>query len=161
MKRIFLASIIALLAISGGIGGAAPDPKTQTFMKPVDVVLAAMSQHDGRALAGAYAPGVVIVDDQEPYHWSGNNAPADWLSAVTTFGKLHYARFSALADPMELLFGPDTAYVVVLGKLNGLGSKSGSQHYASMTFSLRKIGGDWKITSQSWTNLPAVDLSRH
>lgn len=160
MKLIFLGCVIALLAISAGTAGAAPAPQTQPFMKPVTAVLAAMSQHDGRRLAGAYATSVVIVDDQAPYHWSGNNAPADWLSAVTTFGKLQYARFTALA-PSELLYGPDTAYVVVLCKLNGLGSRSGLQHYASMTFSLRKVGGDWKITSQSWTNLPSVELSRH
>jgi hypothetical protein len=35
-----------------------------------------------------------------------------------------YARFSAFADPAQVTHDPDNAYVTVLGRLSGLGSRS-------------------------------------
>ena len=164
MKRLIVASLIALFACGAGAAAAAPPkaaPDMQPYMKPVNSVLAAMTSHNARSLDGAYAPDAVIVDDEAPYQWSGNTGPTDWLSALTTFGKLHYARFTALADPMELSHGPDNAYITVLGRLRGTGPRANAQQYAALTFSLRKVGDDWKITSQSWTRIPPVNLSAH
>jgi ketosteroid isomerase-like protein len=127
-------------------------------MQPVDTVLTAMSRHNAQTLANAYTPDAVIVDDQQPYHWSGKNAPSDWLSALTTFGKLHYASFKAFGNPMQIVHGPDSAYVTIIGRLRGTGPRSGSSQFATMTFSLSKVGNDWKITSQSWADIPPPKL---
>lgn len=51
---------------------------------------------------------------------------------------------------MQVVFAEENAYVTVIG--------AGVQQYAAMTFALHKVSGDWKITSQSWTQVPPVDL---
>jgi ketosteroid isomerase-like protein len=123
-------------------------------MQPVNVVIAAMTQHGSKGLMGAYTSDAVIIDDQAPYRWSGNDAASDWLSSLTTYGKLRYAHFTAFGDPMQVVHGPDSAYVTVLGKLRGLGARSGLQQNVLLTFTLRRVEGTWKIDSQSWTTVP-------
>jgi hypothetical protein len=152
--RAFLAAMVATVAITSSTAVAAYPPEIQPLMKPVNAVLAAMAKDTPQSLAGAYTTDAVIVDDQTPYRWSGSDAPGAWLSALTTWGKLHYASFKAFADPMEVMHASDTAYVVIFGTLRGKDARTGLHQDAVMTFSLRKVGAEWKITSQSWTDLP-------
>jgi ketosteroid isomerase-like protein len=154
MKRLFLAAIAVALVFSGSARVAAYPAGMRPYMQPVDSVLAAMGQHNRKLLANAYTADAVIVDDQQPYRWSGATAPSDWLSSLTTFGKLHYARFTAFAYPMQIVHGPDAAYITVIGRLRGTGQRAGLTQFATMTFTLSKVGNEWKITSQSWTDIP-------
>jgi ketosteroid isomerase-like protein len=153
MMKYFLL-LLAALAFGASTASAAYPPAMGTYMQPVDAVMSAMREHNAGMLRNAYSSDAVIVDDEQPYRWSGQNAASDWLSTLTTFGKLHYARFSTFAYPMQIVHGPDAAYVVVIGKLEGLGSRARLEQYATMTFALRKVGSEWKITSQSWTDIP-------
>ncbi len=149
-----IARIVALMIFSATAASAYPQGMRQ-YMQPVEAVLTAMSQRSPRALENAYTPDTVIIDDQAPFRWSGNSAPGDWICALTTFGKLHYARFTAFADPMQVMTsGPDSAYVTVLGTLHSLGSRGGLYQNVLMTFTLRRVGAVWKISSQSWTDIP-------
>ena len=152
IARKFL-SLATLLIAFGSTAASAHPPTMAHIMKPVNNVLAAMNNHNPRTLFGAYANGAVIVDNQAPYQWSGSAAPSDWLSAISTWGKMRSARFTAIADPMEIEAGPGAAYVIIRGTVRGFGQRDGLIQNAALTFSLRQINGAWKITNQSWTSL--------
>lgn len=153
IARFFLC-VVAATAISASAAIAAYPPEIQPFMKPVNAVVLAMTDDTAQALAGVYTSDAVIVDDEAPYRWSGSNAAGAWLSALTTHGKLHYASFKASAHPMQVMRDSNSAYVVIFGTLRGTGPRTGLHQYAMMTFALRKAGAAWKITNQSWTDLP-------
>ncbi len=150
--RTFLNLTGLLIVLSGSAATASP-PAMAPIMKPVNAVLAAMNDHNPKTLAGAYANGAVIVDSQAPYQWSGSAAPSDWLSAISTWGKMRSAHFTAIADPAGIEGTPTAAYVIVRGTLRGFGQRNGLHENAAMTFSLRQVNGAWKITNQSWTSL--------
>jgi ketosteroid isomerase-like protein len=160
--RFVVVTAVALLVLRCNAAAASYPQEMRPIMQPVNAVLAAMASHSDRQLAAAYTPDAVIIDTQAPYRWSGTNAADDWLSSLTTYGKLHYARFTAFGDPMQVEHGADRAYVTVLGSLSGLGSRSGLRQNVLLTFTLRDVGGAWKITSQSWTDVPpSLKLTRH
>jgi ketosteroid isomerase-like protein len=142
-----------LLAVSNAAAPAAYAPEIAPIMRPVNAVLSAMNGHDAQALSASYATDVVIVDEQAPYHWSGRTAGNDWLSAISTWGKMRDAHFTAFADPMLILTGPGTAYGVVRGTVRGFGQRRSLRENGAMTFSLREKNASWKITNQSWTTL--------
>lgn len=151
--RIF-AVVVALVVMSAIPGVGAKSPEMRHIMKPVNAVLDAITQQKAQQLHEAYTRDAIIIDNQAPYRWSDGNASSDWFSALTTFGKLHYARFTVLADPMNVEYATDRAYVTVLATLHGLGSRTGLSQNVLMTFTLRRAGRIWKITSQSWTTVP-------
>ncbi len=148
-----LLGLTTMLIVLGGSAATASPPAMAPIMKPVNAVLAAMNDHNPRTLSGAFATGAVIVDNQAPFQWSGGTAPSDWLSAISTWGKMRSAHFTATADPWGVEGAPGTAYVIVRGTLRGFGQRRGVNESAAMTFSLRQENGAWKITNQSWTSL--------
>lgn len=148
-----LLNMTGLLIMLGASAATASPPAMAPIMKSVNAVLAAMNDHNPKTLAGAYANGAVIVDSQAPFQWSGSSAPSDWLSAISTWGKMRSAHFTATADPMSIQGAPGAAYVIVRGTLRGFGQRNGVRQNAALTFSLREVNGAWKITNQSWTSL--------
>jgi ketosteroid isomerase-like protein len=153
--RFFLPAFIAALVCNAGAPAAAYPPTMAPYMQPVDSAIAAIQKRDPKLLSNLYASDAVIVDDQGPFRWSGPNAAANWLSALTGFGKLQGARFEAFANPADVWVSQaSSAYVMILGRLTGLGVRRGLHQNVLMTFTLRKVGGAWKITSQSWTDVP-------
>ena len=154
--RAFVVAALAFIVLPGN-GAAAPYPADmQPYMKPVNAVLSAMTKHDVQQFSSAYTPDAVIIDTQAPYRWSGSTAASDWLSALTAYGKLRYARFTAFGNPMQVTHGANSAYITVLGALHGLRPRSGLHQNVLLTFTLREVGGGWKITTQSWTDVPPV-----
>jgi len=108
-----LLGLTTMLIVLGGSAATASPPAMAPIMKPVNAVLAAMNDHNPRTLSGAFATGAVIVDNQAPFQWSGCTAPGDWLSAISTWGKMRSAHFTATADPWGVEGAPGTAYVIV------------------------------------------------
>jgi hypothetical protein len=161
-KILGLAALLAMLltlyasaAFANASVPAHPGTPIKGIMQTVNTVLAAMTAHSPSALGGAYTNDAVIIDDQAPYQWSGKNAGIDWLTTVTTYGKLSAARFHAVGDPALLQWSSHAAYVIVSGSLDGVGARQLHQA-GSLEFSLREAGGTWKITGQFWArNLPA------
>ncbi len=154
--RALIVTAVAFLVLRYNVAAAPYSAGIQPFMKPVNTVLAAMTNHAENEFAAAYTADAIIVDTQAPYRWSGRTAASDWLASLTTYGKLHYARFTAFGDPMQVTHGGNSAYVTVLGALRGLGARSGLRQNVLLTFTLREVDGAWKITSQSWTDVPPV-----
>ena len=146
-------SLIVMLTVFGSSTAFAHPPSMAPIMKPVNAVLTAMNSNRAQTLSGAYANSAVIVDNQAPFQWSGPRAASDWLSAISTWGKMRSAHFTATVDPMAVQAAPETAYVIVRGTLRGFGQRQGLYQNAAITFSLRQINGAWKITNQSWTTL--------
>src|SRR5690348_15067419 len=146
--RAIIIVALALFALSTNAGAAPNQASMQPYMQPVNAVLAAVTKHNEQQFASAYASDAVIIDTQAPYRWTGSNAASEWLSSLTTYGKLRYARFTVFGDPAEVMQGEHSAYVMVLGALRGLGARSGLRQNVLLTFTLQDVGGKWKITSQ-------------
>ncbi|HKU66205.1 MAG TPA: nuclear transport factor 2 family protein [Candidatus Baltobacteraceae bacterium] len=127
-------------------------------MAPIDQVLAAMSSGDSKRLAGVYSSDAVIVDDQAPFQWTGSNAGEDWFATTAgRWGKLWYGKFvptlrSPLQPAANMQFGPASAYVTVPGKLTSRLAGKRIDQRGVLTFTLRRVSGAWKITSQIWTS---------
>ena len=153
MKKIFglfamLAVLTPLSAISAAIG--APTDVS----KPVNGVLASLTNCDSQRLTHAYASDAVVVDEQSPYEWSGRSAGSDWISALCTYGKLRDAQFRAVGGgPANVRADSGGAYVTIHGVFTGVGARSGFRDDGRLVFVLRKISGDWKIASQTWVSV--------
>lgn len=164
-----LAAVAALALLAAGAAAAkvsagAPFP-VKAAMAPVDSVIAAMATGDSKRLAGVYSNDAVIVDNQAPFQWTGANAGANWFAATAArWGKLWYGKFvptvhSPLLPASEMQFAPGSAYVIVPGRLASRNSSKPIAQSGALTFTLRKVSGTWKITSQVWT-VSASGISR-
>ena len=153
MKKMF--GLFAMLAVLAPLSAAsAPLGAHTDVSKPVNGVLASLANCDSQHLTRAYATDAVVVDEQSPYEWSGRSAGSDWISALCTYGKLRDARFAAVGGaPANVRADSGSAYVTVRGVFTGVGARSGFRDDGRLVFVLRKIGGDWKIASQTWVTI--------
>lgn len=155
MKKIF--GLFAMLAVFAPLSAASAPTgalRANAVTKPVDRVLAALANCNSQQMMRAYAADAVVVDEQSPYEWSGGTAGSDWISAVCTYGKLRDARFTVVGGgPVNVVVDSEGAYVTVHGVVTGLGVRNGFRDDGRFVFVLRKLGGDWKIASQTWVTI--------
>jgi ketosteroid isomerase-like protein len=153
MKRLMfaLASILAVACTASA--PAQLRPGMREVLKPVNAVMAAVQADNPSAVSGLYAGNAIIVDDQGPFTWSGSNAGSEWLSDVSRYSKWSSKIAHFNGTPVSIESGTDSAYVVVAGTFSGAKPKPWKQQ-GTLTFTLRKARGDWKITSQVWTRIP-------
>jgi len=123
-------------------------------VKPVKAVIAAIQSHNASSVAGLYSPDAVIVDDQRPFEWTGADAGSQWFSDVSQWSKWSpkIARFKGV--PANVNIATDHAYVVVAGMFSSADPKKPWKQAGTLTFTLRKSGGSWKISSQVWAQTP-------
>jgi len=106
---------------------------------------------DVNAFKAAHTTDTVIVDEFEPYLWTGAGAPQRWLedygkdstAGGITGGRLDYAA------PLRASANDTMAYIVlptIYRMTQGGKAKSAA---GTMTFVMTKVGNDWKIAS--WT----------
>lgn len=106
---------------------------------------------DIAAFKAGHAPNAVIVDEFEPFFWTGPNVPQRWLedygkdSAANGIsgGRLDYAA------PIRVTATDDTAYIVLPTIYRMTQSGKARSAAGTMTFVMAKAGSDWKIAS--WT----------
>lgn len=154
MKR-SISFIIAMLTIaSTGSASASLPSELRDRIYPVQAVVEAVQHANPAALSALYANDAMIVDDRQPFEWNGADAGTQWL-ASSRWAKWSpsVARFQAtLADAQ--IYGPDHTYIVMACVFSSADPKNRWQQKGTLTFTLRKGNGGWKITSQVWAQTP-------
>jgi ketosteroid isomerase-like protein len=148
---------IALLALAAALA-AVPAAAVQTSRPDTDVTaavraaLAAGQAGDMRRMAEQYAPDCVFADEFAPFLWTGPGALQRYLaSGARMYRETAHADDRMQIEPPAFVYtSGDKAFVVE--PLGGTATVRG-RPYASrgaFAFTLARIGGRWKITSQTW-----------
>jgi len=152
MKR---SVVTAALVLAIGCGASAPasvEPLHEGAMQQVNVVIDGIKSGNPSALSALYAANAVIVDDQRPFEWTGARAGVDWLSDAGAYSEWSRSVARFTAQPVEVeTAGANDAYVVAAAQLSSVDPKRPWTQRGTLTFTLHKTNGAWKITSQMWT----------
>ena len=119
----------------------------------VDAALKAGLAGDIPKLVASYAPDCIFVDEFEPFFWSGPGAMQGYF---TSGGRMyqetqHKDDKPVFSPPSYVYVSGDRAFVVE--KVSGTASVHGKPYAqeGAFAFTLSRIEGRWKITSQTWT----------
>lgn len=156
MKKLLVAMAATVVGVSSLVTLAIAadwNPVLATpALKPVNTIVAAINSGNAQSVATLYSSNAVIVDNVGPALWRGADAGELWISNVTgRFGKFSEARFTAASSPAEVDVSDTKAYIVVQGVVTSTVPGHPFHNRGAFTFTLRKVSGDWKITSQTWT----------
>lgn len=153
MKRFVL--LVAVMFGIGCSGSARADiaRDASDAVVPVTAVIAAIKNDDAVAVSTLYSNDAVVVDERAPFEWTGSGAGARWLSASRDWSKWsrRIAHFRAALANIQVDAGSGNAYVVVAGAFSSTDPKKPWEQHGTLTFTLRKSDGSWKISSQAWT----------
>jgi hypothetical protein len=147
------ASILALaLYATFGLplsAGAASDP----VMAPIEHFSVGFNTNNIPLAMTAFAKtGMVILDEVPPHSWSGPNAVATWLKDLGA----HDAKDGVtdgivnLSKPLVETTNGTTGYVVAPAVYIYKQRGKVMHETATMTFSLKNVGGAWLISGWSW-----------
>jgi ketosteroid isomerase-like protein len=109
---------------------------------------------DEKAMAGACADPMQILDGMSPHVWQGPTAAEDWYADALAEGEhLGVSGYHiGLGDPRHVDVSGDYAYVVVPATFDyNLQGKHVNQTGAVFTVALRKVDADWRLTAWAWT----------
>lgn len=151
--RLALSTAASLALLSAEARAAQTAGPNAEVTAVVDAAMTAGMAGDLPKLMAAYAPDCVFVDEFEPFLFSGPGAIQRYFQA----GGRMYQETQHMDD--KPVFHP-ASYVYVSGdqafvveKVRGTASVRG-RPYASQgafAFTLARIDGRWRITSQTWT----------
>ena len=150
LTLIAAASIAVLAARAEAAQAGGPNPEVEAT---VDAALRAAMVGDIPKLVAAYAPGCVFVDEFAPFFWSGPDAMRDYFTAGgRMYQETQHRDDKPVFSPASYVYvSGDHAFVVE--KVSGTATVRGKPYAeeGAFAFSLARIDGRWKITSQTWT----------
>jgi hypothetical protein len=128
----------------------APQGPDAPMMAPVTALASYMAHLEGTAMPQVFAEGPVIIEDFEPYIFSGKNAAAQWDA-----GFRHHA--IPLRD-LKFSFGPphafersgDRAYFVLPTTWRGIYKDRRFEEHGAWSFVLKNSVGQWRIVAYGW-----------
>jgi ketosteroid isomerase-like protein len=127
-----------------------PDPEV---LATVDAALHAGLSGDVRKLLDQYAPDCTFIDEFAPFYWTGPNAIQSYLaSGGRMYQETQHKGDKATFEPPSFVYvSADRAFVVE--PLSGTATVRGKPYavQGAFTFTLARVDGRWKITSQTWT----------
>jgi ketosteroid isomerase-like protein len=152
MKRLILLVAAALGIVCSGTARADIMQDASAAVVPVKAVIAAIKSDDAAAISTLYSNNAVVVDEQAPFEWTGSVAGSQWLSASKDWSKWSpkVAHFRGALAEIQVDDASGSAYVVVAGTFLSADPKKPWQQHGTLTFTLRRIDGSWKISSQAW-----------
>jgi ketosteroid isomerase-like protein len=146
--------IAAFLAAACSAGASAAnkfEPDISGVLQPVNSVIAAVKSDDPSAISALYSSDAVVVDDRQPFEWNGVAAGSHWLADVSDWTKWSRKVATFRSIPSDIQIGDnDKAYVVVAAQFSSADPKKAWTRDGTLTFTLRKVAGVWKISSQVW-----------
>jgi hypothetical protein len=158
--RIVVLGFAALLAAGAPRADAsqqsASGAQLVAVMKPITAALNAANAGNFKLLHAQYTASSVIADEFAPFEWTGANAQDRWFA---DFGKaadelkMTHIKLVAQAPKYHYVAG-GRAYVVVPGIVTMNVSGKPYTESGSLVFTLRQIGGAWKISGQTWAKGP-------
>ncbi len=146
------AAILAALTASAACAAQTSGPNPEV-MATVTASLDAAQTGDIARLRDQYAPDCVFVDEFAPFLWQGPHAIDGYFaSGYRMYQETQHKDGKTTVDPPAFVYvSGDRAFVVEpLGGTSTVRDKPYSQK-GSFAFTLARIDGRWKITSQTWT----------
>ncbi len=151
MKHHVLAAFCAIVVACTAAAGAAQPPAA--IARIVKTVVGAEIPGSTAALAHLYTSDAVVVDEFPPFIWTGADSGRVWfvaLDRVLANLKMHGLKVVA-APASEYLQTGNDAYEIVPLTLDGMEGAKASHETGTLTFTFRRSGSTWKISSQVWT----------
>jgi len=150
MKYLVIAAVAAVstLAVAGPAGAA---DETTVLVATVTGFNDALN--GGKPIAPFLAPSQTVVDEFEPYYWSGPSGAANWGAA---FGG--YMQKGGISEPLLTLKTPTRvdqdgahAYMVVPAEFTFKQKGKAMQAVGTFVYTLDKTATGWKIASLAWS----------
>jgi ketosteroid isomerase-like protein len=142
------ATALASPALAAQVSG--PNVEVQAA---VDAAMSAGLAGDMGKLREQYAPDCVFVDEFAPFFWSGPDALAGYLqSGFRMYQETQHRDGNTTFSPSAFVYvSGDRAFLVE--PVSGTSTVRGKPYalQGSYAFTLARIDGRWKITSQTWT----------
>ena len=142
--------LAALTASSAAAQTSGPDPEV---MATVTASLDAGQTGDIARLRDQYAADCVFVDEFAPFLWTGPHAIEGYFASGYRMYQetQHRAGKTRVKPPAYVYVSGDRAFVVE--PLSGTSTVRGKPYsqQGSFAYTLARIDGRWKITSQTWT----------
>jgi ketosteroid isomerase-like protein len=153
IDRPLLAALAAVAALAGPAGAVQVAGPNADVTAVVDAALSAGQRGDVAAMRAQYAQDCAFVDEFAPFLWTGPNAIDRYFaSAGQTYQETRHTADKVAAGPAAFVYvSGDRAFVVE--PVSGTASIRGKPYAAkgAFAFTLARIDGHWKITSQTWT----------
>ena len=149
----FVLILTASMALGSRAFAAQTSGPNAEVLATVAAALDAGQSGDMRRLRDQYAPDCTFIDEFAPFFWAGPNAIDGYLaSGARMYQQTQHGDGKTTVEPAAFVYASgDRAFVVE--PLSGTATVRG-QPYAvrgAFTYTLTRIGGRWKITSQTWT----------
>jgi ketosteroid isomerase-like protein len=153
MNRVILvaaASLAVITARAEAAQTAGPNPEVTAT---VDAAFRAMDSGDIKTLREQYAPDCVFVDEFEPFLWTGPGAIDGYFAAGgRMYQETQHQPGKTTSGPAAFVYvSGDRAFVVEPVSGTGLVHGKPYSQTGAFAFTLARIDGRWKITSQTWT----------
>jgi ketosteroid isomerase-like protein len=157
MNNLRTVALCTLIACVPALAPAATPPKPPAEIMALAMLPVVASNANGSAkFAGAFTDDAVVVDENDPYEWRGATAGADWWARVErALTAMKASGFHAAASPVsEYLQKGDAAYLILPITLSARSGGKPFSESGTMTYTFRKVGDAWKISSMVWTTKP-------
>jgi len=122
----------------------------------IDTALNAFSNRNQDIFINTFGGDVVIIDGFAPFRWTGPNAQSRWWSDAEKWGHEFGVRGENIS-PKEIMHwqvAGTHGYVVISAMLTITLSKGEPINRSGiLTYTLAKLGDEWKVQSQAWGRL--------
>ena len=153
-KSMFLAAAaawsIAATAQPSAPAAPAANPADEAT-KFVTSIMDKFNAGDVKAWVSAQDDSTLIIDEFAPHSWSGPGSAQRWLDAYMKDSKTNGISGARVdyGKPLQATSDGTTAYIVLPTTCRFVQKGAKMAEPSSMTFVMKRVGQDWKITS--WT----------
>ncbi len=151
--RLVLIAVASLAALTTRARAAQATGPNAEVTATVDAVLDAGATGDIRRLRDQYAADCTFIDEFAPFFWAGPNAIDGYFaSGARMYQETQHRDGKLTVEPPAYIYvSGDRAFVVE--PLSGAATVRGKPYTqrGSFAFTLARIDGRWKVTSQTWT----------
>ena len=150
--RLILIAVASLTLTAPAFAAQSSGPNAEV-LATVDAALGAGVTGDIGQLHAQYAPDCTFIDEFAPFLWVGPNAIDRYLaSGGRMYQETQHADGKTTFSPPAFVYvSAERAYVVE--PLSGTATVRGKPYalQGAFAFTLARIDGRWKITSQTWS----------
>lgn len=148
----FLA-FVATLASQSADAASAPPP---AILKLANAVVRAANDNDSAALTGIFTGDAVVVDENAPFAWRGAGAGTAWWRVVgAEMRRVRMTHLRAVNVRIsEFRQSATDAYLVQPMTITGMANGKPFAESGTTTYTFRKSGGTWLISTFVWTTKP-------
>jgi hypothetical protein len=107
-----------------------------------------------KAVTGNFTDSPAILDTIPPYHWQGAKALMNYDEDYAIYVRSHDITDGAgeMSEPTTIELSGEYAYAVVPAVFHFKKRGQPAESHGIMTFSLRKVHQDWRISAFTWAN---------